>query len=505
MSTCQNDIFSNPAGSSVATSRQAAAGTERPNSIQPAESTAQRPQQQSERLESAPSVLVADGDPDARKTIQAVLQSVGYKVIEAANGHEGLRKMSERIDVAILDLFLRDASGRECLRYIRKHFPDTQVIVTSQTGNIHEVVTAMKEGALEYINKPCDRDELVIRVRQAVGAAKLARDNRKLRQAVSFPVVGGNLVGNSPEMQAVREQIESFAQVDSTVLITGAGGTGKTIAAQLIHCKGPRYARPFVSVNCRALPRDLVEVELFGHVRGAFPGATSDRPGRAEIANGGTLLLDEVGNLPPELQPKLLNLLRDQTVQRIGSEQVMRVDVRVIATTSRDLAALCRQGRFREDLLFRLNVLSLRMPALKEHRIDLVELASEILLRIARRRGTTSQILAESAAKAIEEYDWPGNVAEMENVLERASASCDGHTIRRKDLLLNQLWASGPSAESAGGIDLAGMPLAEIERIAIIETLQACGGNKVKTARQLGVSEKTIYNKLKQYNMTGKI
>lgn len=451
------------------------------------------------------SILVVDDDAMDRKVLRRYLESAGYKVIEASGGGQGIAKMSEEIAVALLDLDMPDLSAVQCLRHVREHFPDTQVIMVSATGEIRDAVTAMKEGACEYFTKPCDQDELLARVGQAVRAFKLARDNRSLRQAVSCPMASGELLGGSPPMQAVRKQIEAFSQLDSTVLITGAGGTGKTVAAQLIHRKGPRAEEAFVAVNCGALPRDLIEAELFGHLRGAFAGATGDRPGRAVIADGGTLFLDDVGDLPLELQPKLLTFLQERTVQRVGADTASRVDVRVIAASSRDLGQMCREGSFREDLLFRLDVLSLYLPALEQRSMDIPELASAMLRRIACRRGSQPPVLAEDAVEALTRYDWPGNVREMENVLERASAFCDDAVLRQKDLALAKVRPVEAPAENvgAGASSLAGMTLAEIERRALIQTLHACKGNRVKTARQLGVSEKTVYNKIKQFNLTG--
>jgi len=458
-----------------------------------------------ERSQKATLVLVVDDEPITRRTLRELLESDGYRVTEADEGRTAIARITDEVAIVLLDFLMPDIPGLDCLRYIRRQFPDVQVIMLSEVGRIRDAVTAMKEGAFEYLTKPWDREELLIRVRQAAHASKLARDNRGLRQVVRCPMASWEFVGRSPEIQTARTQIESFAQLDSTVLITGAPGTGKTTAAQMIHRKGPRASGPFISFNCASLPRDLIEAELFGYTRGAFGEAAVDRPGRIEIADGGTLLLDEINRFPLELQPKLLDFLRQRTATRIGAKTGVPVNLRVIATSQENLATACRQGRFREDLFFRINVLSLNLPPMKEYLFDVPELAREMLRRIARRRNCPPLVLDDLAAEALQSYDWPGNARELENVLEHAATIGDGRIIRRKDLQMNELRLQGIAAEGPGRLELAGMSMAEIERLAVIDTLRACGGNKAKTARQLGVSEKTIYNKIKQYNLTGKI
>jgi len=271
----------------------------------------------------------------------------------------------------------------------------------------------------------------------------------------------------------------------------------------MIHQSGPRSSGPFVTVNCASLPRDLVEAELFGHAKGAFTGAVNDRPGRAEIADGGTLFLDEIGDLPLELQPKLLTFLQDRTFQRIGSNKVYAVDVRLIVATHQDLAFMCREKRFREDLYFRLNVLSLHVPPLRERVGDIPDLAQEILKRIGQRRGQPPLVFDHATVAVLQQQPWRGNVRELENVLERASAFCETDTIQAEDLVFESasLPASETQAVSVPPISLAGKTLAEVEKQAIVDTVRACGGNKAKAARQLGISEKGMYNKMKRHGI----
>jgi DNA-binding NtrC family response regulator len=272
----------------------------------------------------------------------------------------------------------------------------------------------------------------------------------------------------------------------------------------MIHQMGPRASKPFVVVNCASLPRDLIEAELFGHTKGAFTGATDDRPGRAEVADGGTLFLDEVGDLPLELQPKLLTFLQDRTFQRIGSNKEIQVDVRVIAATHQNLALMCEKKSFRPDLFFRLNVLNLAVPPLRERVEDIPELAREILRRIGSRRSCEPLQIDDQATRVLQSHQWPGNIRELENVLERASAFCEGTVITAGDLGIDGTSSPSPSGEPAKTDSLAGQTLNEIEQRAILETLEACSGNKALAARQLGISEKSIYNKMKRHGIFGK-
>ncbi|HYW79190.1 MAG TPA: sigma-54 dependent transcriptional regulator [Thermoguttaceae bacterium] len=457
------------------------------------------------RTETAPLVLVAHHEPAIRRSLRGYLETAGYKTLEASGGRQAIALLSENVDVALVELHMTDISGVECISQICKQFVDTQVIAISTSGDVREGVTAMKMGAFRYLASPLDREELLIQIQLAARTSNLARENRLLRRVVSCPTASGELVGSSPAMRSVRKQIDAFAQLDSTVLISGAPGTGKTSVAQWIHQNGPRASRPFVAIQCGAAPAELIEIELLGHARGAVAGATCERPGLAEIADGGTLLLEDIDRLSPELQEKLLNLLQARSVGRIGAESVMRIDVRIIATTTQDLVAMCREGEFREDLFFRLNVLSVQLPSLKDRAPDIPALAYELLRRGARRRNTPPPALTDEAVDALQRYVWPGNVRELETALQRAMNSSSGGILRAMDLVISKRAAGTPANEDPDYLGLAGMTLAEIERRAVIETIRSTGGNKAKAARQLEVSEKTIYNKIKQYNLTGKL
>ncbi|MFO0904059.1 MAG: sigma-54 dependent transcriptional regulator [Pirellulales bacterium] len=475
-------------------------------------------------------VLIADDDVVTLRVLQRYLAAAGFECVTASDGREALSRLSHDVSLALFDLEMPHASGLECLQQARTRFPDLAVMVVSGKGQIADAVAAMKQGAADYLTKPFDRDELIARVNQAARTAGLARENRDLRAAVAAPGPASDFVAQAPCTQRLLRLVAKVAPLDSTVMITGESGTGKTTVARLIHQWGPRREGPFVTVNCASLPRDLVEAELFGHAKGAFTGAVSDRPGRAEIADKGTLFLDEIGDLPLELQPKLLTFLQDRTFQRIGSNKVYTVDVRVIAATHQDLAAMCREKRFREDLFYRLNVLSLHMPALRERPEDIGLLVQHVLQRIGRRRGAIEMTCDEDAAERLRRYGWPGNVRELENVLERASAFCESQRIRVDDLWFPSL--GGPPVVEAKPPEpppapapleppppepttqeptppeltpepttLAGRTLDELERQAILDTLAACRGNKAEAARRLGISEKSIYNKMKRFEI----
>lgn len=429
------------------------------------------------------------------------LKAAGYQTVLAVDGAEAIAKLNGEVILALFDLQMPKASGMECLRIAQERFPDLPVLVISQFGEVRDAVQAMKQGAFEYIAKPIDPDELLAHVHQALRSSQLATENRQLRQAVGGSMPAPPMLGDSPAAAMLLDQLQRICQLDSTVLITGESGTGKTTLARMIHQHGSRASGPFVAVSCAALPRDLIEAELFGHVRGAFTGAVADRPGRAEMASGGTLFLDEVGDMPLELQPKLLTFLQDRTLQRIGDTKVRKVNVRLIAATHQNLEEKCKQGSFRQDLFFRLNVLPLRLAPLRERTLDVVPLARSILARIAEQRNQADFALADNAVRSLEDYAWPGNIRELENVLERATAFARGTEITATDLGLEPRPASsGTSAASAAS--LAGMTLAEIERRAIIETLAACEGNKKAAARMLGIDEKSIYNKMKRLGIT---
>ncbi|MDB4664625.1 sigma-54 dependent transcriptional regulator [bacterium] len=446
-------------------------------------------------------ILIADDEPVTLRMFQRYLELAGMVTVTAKDGKEALAKMSRDIQVAILDLNMPGMTGLECMRKIRVDYPGTEILIISGVGQISDAVAAMKAGACEFVTKPCNQEDLIARVEQAIRTARLSRENQQLRMLVEQPPSSTDFAATTEQSKDLLKKITKLAELDSTILLTGESGTGKTTIARMIHNLGPRSGQAFVAVNCASLPRDLIEAELFGHVKGAFSDAEEDRPGRAEIADGGTLFLDEIGDLPLELQPKLLTFLHEKTFQRIGSNQEVQVDVRVISASHQDLAGLCEERRFRADLYYRLNVLKLHILALRERQGDIPTLVEAILERIARRRGIENITLSDEACSHLLKHNWPGNIRELENIIERASAFCEHNRIAPDDLDLSQKIPSNLEDTALGQTSLAGQTLKEIEKRALIDTLEAEGGNKAMAARQLGVSEKSIYNKLRRFDL----
>ena len=331
--------------------------------------------------------------------------------------------------------------------------------------------------------------------------SRCVRENRTLKQTVGTPIIPTTIVGNSALIQTLRKQIEAFARLDNTILISGERGTGKSTIAQQIHQTGPRCRYPFLVVSCNSLPQDVLEADLFGVARGGVPEYPNERPGRIELAHRGTILLDHIEALSPVLQKRIFQFLQDKTVTRIGSSESRRIDTRIIASTSCDLAIACVQGRFRDELYFRLNALTLNSPSLRDRAEDIPVLGREILSKIARGAHRNLSILSTSAINKLRQYSWPYNVRELESVLQKAVETAPDTVITENDISFDTMIQDNRSADGAMG--LAGLTMAEIERRAIIETINACGGNRAQSARKLGVSEKTIYNKIKQFKLRG--
>jgi DNA-binding NtrC family response regulator len=442
--------------------------------------------------------LVADDDPAARDDLSYALESAGCRVVVAGDAAEVLEKL-DGVSVAVLDVDMKRLGGASLVARVKEKYPDLVVILMSVRPTIDEAVAAIRQGAYHYLPKPVESLDLLIAVHQAVHAGRLERANRLLRSAAgSLPPVVSLRARTSAGVELSR-QVRRVAQVDSTVLLIGGSGTGKSTLAHWVHELGPRRGEPFVTVSCSSLPRELIEAELFGHAPGAIAAAAAERMGRVEMADGGTLLLDEVGDLPLELQPKLLRFLQDREFQRVGCTEQRRVNARLIATTNRDLRKMCDERLFREDLFYRLSVLPIQVPSLAERRTDIPELARDLLERLSRRRQSPGLELSDEALQTLMDHDWPGNIRELENVLERAAVLSDRGRIEPGDLALVR--SSGTRRASDGPEPWAGLSLAEIERRALQATLQTNGGNKARAARQLGVSEKTVYNMIRRYGL----
>lgn len=434
-------------------------------------------------------VVIADDDATTRKILEAYFRKLGISCRLAANGLEAIKYFGPDMQLAILDLRMPKMGGLECLSRLKQNCPEVPALMVSSAAEIPDAVVAIREGASDFLVKPVDPQSFEQRVRQLlVGSPS------------SQPPPPKKLV-----LDDLQYQLDVISGHDATVLLTGETGTGKTVLARQIHDRGARRNGPFVSINCAALPRELLEAELFGHAKGAFTGAISDRSGRIESAGGGTLFLDEIGDMPLELQPKLLTFLQDKHVQRIGSNTLLHADVRIIAATNQDLGALCQDKRFREDLFYRISVLNLYIQPLRERISQIEQISDAILSQIATRRGLPPFVLTDEARILIAHCPWPGNIRELENVLERAAAFANSQRISKEDLdfsLTSSLSNASSDSNDAGAGNLSwtpGMSLREVERLAILATLEACDDNQAKAARMLKISEKTIYNKLKSY------
>lgn len=450
------------------------------------------------------SIVAIDDDPMTLRLLSAHLNNAGHSVQTAKTGTAGLELVTDSTSVAVVDLKLPDLSGFQILEYLTKHHPTVQVIVLTGSDEVSDAVEAMRAGAFQFVTKPFDPQEFLVYVDKAIDSNKIADENRDLKQSYSQNVPVREMDNDGDVHSRLMQQVDQIASLDSTVFIGGETGTGKSTIARMIHQRSRRSSGPFVTVNCASLPRDLIQSELFGHTKGSFTGAIADRIGHAEVADGGTLFLDEIGDLPIDLQPKLLTFLQDRTVRRLGASESTKVDVRLITATHHDLAALCRQGTFRQDLYFRLLVLNLELPALRFRTGEFANITKNILKAVCERQLIPEKRISDRAMEMLQQHSWPGNIRELENVLERAVAFAKNESIEPTDLLFSKAVldqrseSRQESAEVSSGYQLAGKTLEEIERDAIIATLEMLGGNKAKTARTLGISEKSIYNKMKR-------
>ncbi|MFW6107204.1 MAG: sigma-54-dependent transcriptional regulator [bacterium] len=445
------------------------------------------------------SVLVIDDDPSLRTTVERVLRREGCGVLSASSGREGLDYLArEPVDVVLTDLKMEELSGLDVLRAVREAAPLTQVVLITAHATIEDAVAAMKQGAYDFLVKPVERAELVSTVLRAAERRRLEVENRALRARVDEEEAAPPVIGSSPRMSEIRKTVHKVAASAATVLIEGETGTGKEVIARSIHAHSPRRGGPFVVVNCAALPDTLMEAELFGHEKGAFTGADSRRKGRFELADGGSILLDEVGEMQPSAQAKLLRVLESGEFERLGGAQTLHTDVRAIAASNRDLAAAVADGSFREDLYYRLRVIHLRVPPLRERRQDVPLLAQHFLQLYARRNGRSGLRLAPDALDILQRYSWPGNVRELQNALEAAVVLAHSETMTAEDLPAN-ITASVHTLRHGeqGGIFVPlGTSMAEVERQVLHHTLDHFGGDKEAAARALGISSRTIYRKL---------
>ena len=444
-------------------------------------------------------VLVVDDEPGIREMLRVVLAGDGHRVITAASGPAALELLAvEAADLLVTDLAMPDMDGLELLRRASAVAPETPAIVITAFGSKETAIEAMRHGAVNYLEKPFDVEELRLDVRRALGHQQTTNENRRLRARLT---VNGEIVGRSPAIKEVRDLIERVAPADATVLITGESGPGKEVAARAIHRASPRADRPFVGINCAAIPADLLESELFGHVRGAFTGADRTRPGLVESAAGGTLFLDEIGDMPSSMQAKLLRVLQERRIRRVGGTEEIPVDVRIVAATHQDLDTLVREGRFREDLYYRIHVIRVRMPALRERLSDIPEFVQLFAERHAQRIGRRISGAHPAFLEALARYRWPGNIRELENVVERAVTLAADDRLGADSLTPEILAAAepgiGPLPEQ---VDLEAF-LDEQRKRYMIAALDACGGVQTRAAERLGMTFRSFRYFAKKFGL----
>jgi two-component system response regulator HydG len=441
-------------------------------------------------------VLVVDDEDGARSGLEKLLRLEGYEVASAADGVQALERAAEQSpDVVVTDLKMPRMDGLELMGRLRVQYPGLPVLVVTAFGDVGSAVAAMRQGAEHYLVKPVDFDELQVAIDRAIEHRDVRVEadqlRRQLRERDSRGLEG--MVGASPAMQKVYKVAAQIAPARATVLITGESGTGKGELARAIHAKGPRAGKAFVTLHCAALAETLLESELFGHEKGSFTGADRRRVGRFEQAHGGTLFLDEIGEIPPSVQVKLLRVLQERTFERVGGNESVKVDVRLIAATNKDLSAEVEAGRFREDLYYRLNVVHVAMPPLRARENDVLTLARHFLERFARENDKPLEGFTERAVARLLAHRWPGNVRELENAVERATVLAEGEFIGEEDLPI-EIAAAGRQ-----GVQIPGSTMAEIERHAIEATLDAVGGSSARAAEMLDLSIRTIQYRVHEY------
>jgi two-component system response regulator AtoC len=457
------------------------------------------------------SVLIVDDEEPMRHLLAVFLRERGYEVRAAANGEEALRELAARDhDLVLSDLRMPRMDGLALLAEVRRLHPDVTFIVMSAYGSHDVAIEAMKAGAYDYLSKPFKPDEVLLVVQKAEERERLARENRRLRGELAADYRVENVVGRSEALQDVLRQVRKVAPVKTTVLLTGESGTGKELVARALHELSPRASLPFVAVNCGAIPAELIESELFGHVKGAFTDAVRDRKGLVAEADGGTLFLDEIGELPPGLQVKLLRFLQEEEIRRVGDARSAKVDVRVVAATARDLDAAVKAGDFREDLFWRLNVVGIRLPPLRERPGDVEDLARHFLARRAKlRAGAPLTGFSAEALEALRAHRWPGNVRELEHAVERAVVLAEGPEIREDDLpdairepprAAADPAAAAAAARAAGDLSLK-RAMRAVEEQLVRRALEQTRGNRTRAAELLGISYRALLYKIKEHGI----
>lgn len=452
-------------------------------------------------------ILVIDDEKNIRDIFSLLFREKGYLVETAEKGKEGLSKACKFVpDIILLDMNLPDISGIDVLSQIKEFLPHTEVIIITAYGTIKNAVEATKLGAYDYIEKPVDNEELMLVISRALKVKKLIKEVEELKSELSERYRFSNIIGTSSKMNSIFQMMEKIAKVDGTVLITGESGTGKELVARAIHFNSPRKEEPFVVVNCGAIPKDLIESEFFGHIKGAFTDAKTEKTGKFELAHKGTIFLDEAGELSPDAQVKLLRSLGEKEIVKVGGAKTIPIDVRVIAATNKNLEAGVKEGSYREDLYWRLAVLSLHLPPLRERKEDITLLCEHFIQKYNEQLNKKIKGLTELALRYLENYTWPGNIREMESIIYEAMVLSDSPMIEENNLPAR---IRGTEIEKGDILFESGKPLNEtiqnltekVEKKLIEKALQEAGGNKTKAAQNLGISRKTLFNKTTQYKI----
>jgi DNA-binding NtrC family response regulator len=450
-------------------------------------------------------LLIVDNDEALARAMEESLVKVGYECTVATSGPEGARKIdTDTFDIVVTDLVMNDVDGMEILARAREKLPEAEVILVTGHATVPKAVEAMQQGAFNFLEKPITPNRLRAVCEKAADAIRLKRQNTELRERLDERFGFEGIIFASSAMQGVIDRLKRIAPTDATVVITGESGTGKELIAQAIHQNSPRKGKRIVALNCAAVAENLVESELFGHIKGAYTDAHSDRVGAFEFANGGTLFLDEVGDMPPSTQIKLLRVLEDGQITRVGDNKPIRVNVRVVSATNRPLEDLVAAGKFRNDLYFRLKVVTVSLPPLRERRDDIVPLADHFRRQFAKRHHKSIKSMSPVVTKRLFGFDWPGNVRQLRNAIE-TMVVLDSDGVLDVDDLPPELASSeqpavaAPLAAGSGALELIGRPMDEIERWAIEQTLKLTNGNRDEAAKVLGIGARTLYRKLEKY------
>ncbi len=456
-------------------------------------------------------ILVVDDEESIREFFEIMLKREGYEVFSAQNGKEGFEAFKKNpVDLIISDIQMPEMSGMELLVKVKETDPETPMIMITAFGSTETAVEALKMGAYDYIQKPFKLDEVKIVIRQALEKRSLKMENVQLKKELGTRYAFDNIIGGAPPMLRIYELVKRIANTKSSVLITGESGTGKELIARAVHYNGPLKDKPFVTVNCGAIPENLMESEMFGHKKGSFTGAIADKKGLFEVANTGTIFLDELGELPLQMQVKLLRVIQEGTFKRVGSTEDIRVDVRVISATNRNLEVEVKAGRFREDLFYRMNVIQVHCPPLRERKEDIPMLSNHFLEKFSKVLGINVKKISNEAMDALKSYHFPGNVRELENIMERTVAlepgpvilpeSLPKHMLEHRQDTPGQLDANRIEISTEKGVDLEAL-VAEFERALLVKALEQTGGIKKRAAKLLSISFRSMRYRVDKYGL----